>query len=106
MPLDSELTDDQIVWGMCEMKSATEEIYKGQKPWVVYYNQMWETGELVEKTEMKEVKQFVVEERAARIFVKDHLKIGDLVRIEVEFVDAFMDDFYVSGYKYVPPSAA
>lgn len=104
MPADKDLTDDQIVWGMCEMKSATEDIYKGQPPWVVYYNQMFAEGKVV-PAEGKQVREFVVEERAARIFAKDHLKVGDIIRLELEFTDAFEDDFYVSGYKLSPSTS-
>lgn len=98
--------DEEIVWGMCEMKAATVDIYKGQKPWVVYFNEQLENGQKIEETDMKQVYKFVVDEQAAKIFHRENLKAGDVVHIEIEFVDDFKDDVYVSGYKYAAPASA
>lgn len=98
--------DEEIIWGMCEMKAATVDMYKGQKPWVVYFNEMFQEGTLIEKTETKEVREFTATESIAKIFKREQMKEGDVFRIEVEFVDAFQDDVYVSGYKYAAPASA
>lgn len=92
-------TDEEIVWGMNEMAVAIQEQYKGQKPWVAYYNNQLENGTLISKTDMKMVYEFVVDERAAKTFYREHLKVGDVIRIEIEFTDQFQDDIYVSGFK-------